>query len=153
MPLLMTLIKILQCGTCGIVLSTTEIAQCDKCKQIKIDKNTWIGTLVDDWQKRKVSIQYEPPEWERRRIKRMDQTDDVSSVTSGDLSYREECEKAYLQLPLSRSDRESRARTSCPTPATQTRPSTNSSPASACRSRGNVCIAREKDSGYPVAQA
>ena len=53
--------KILQCGTCGIVLSTTEIAQCDKCKQIKIDKDTWIGTLVDDWQKRKVSIQYEPP--------------------------------------------------------------------------------------------
>jgi hypothetical protein len=97
--------KVLQCGTCGIVLSTEEVAHCVKCKQMKIDKDTWIGTLVDDWQKRKVSIQYEPPEWERRRIKRMNKTDDVSSVTSGDLSYREECEKAYLQMPLSRSDR------------------------------------------------
>ena len=97
--------KILQCGTCGIVLSTEEITHCVKCKQMKIDKDTWIGTLVDDWQKRKVSIQYEAPEWEKRRIKRIDETDDISSVTSGDQSYREECEKAYLQMPLSRSDR------------------------------------------------
>lgn len=97
--------KIVMCGTCGATLSTTKVTHCPKCRQMEVKEDTFIGTLADDWRRRKVSIQYLPPKHQRRLIKRVDETDDLSSVTSGDRSYMEDCDRKYLEAPLSRSDR------------------------------------------------
>lgn len=97
--------KIVMCGTCGARLSTSQTVSCRKCKQMEVKEDSFIGTLADDWRRHKVSIQYKPPAHERRLIKRLDETDDLSSVTSGDRSYLEDCDRKYLEAPLSRSDR------------------------------------------------
>ena len=57
-------------------------------------------------------------------------------MTSGDLSYREECEKAYLQLPLSRSDRRELSTHKLPHPGHPDQAFHKFLSASACRSRG-----------------
>lgn len=97
--------KIVMCGTCGVTLSNTKVIHCARCRQMEVKEDTFIGTLADDWRRRKVSIQYKPPKHERRLVQRMDETDDLSSVTSGDRSYLEDCDRKYLEAPLSRSDR------------------------------------------------
>jgi hypothetical protein len=69
---------------------------------MKIDKETFIGTLGEDWRRHKVSIQYSPSE---KPVRRRDETDDVSSVSSGDRSYIVDWQKKYAEVPLSKSDR------------------------------------------------
>ena len=97
--------KIVMCGTCGTTLSTSQTVSCRKCRQMEVKEDTFIGTLADDWRRRKVSIQYKDPLNERKLVRRTSETDDVSSVTSGDRSYLEDCDRKYLEAPLSRSDR------------------------------------------------
>lgn len=97
--------KILYCGTCGSVLSTSMVASCTKCCQRRVDpydNQDAMAQLVEDWQRREVEIQYNP---HRRIVKRVDLTDDVSSVTSGALSAREEWDRYWNESKLSQSER------------------------------------------------
>ena len=96
--------KLYLCGTCGSLLSNNRVVHCESCKQMKVSDKSFIGTLADDWRRRKVSIQFQPPEHERRPVRRVDLTDDASTVTSGDRSYWENCEREYLETRLSMSE-------------------------------------------------
>ena len=94
--------KYLLCGTCGIVLSITEITACRKCKQEALSEDNYLLHVADDWMAQRLNIQYKNP---HMRIRRRDLTDEVSTVTSAGESYTEAEEAFEQQVKLSVSSR------------------------------------------------
>ena len=94
--------KYLLCGTCGVLLSTTEVTACLKCKQETLDERNYLLHVADDWMAQRVKIQHQNP---GRFVRRRDLTDEVSTVTSAAETHMEAEEAFEQQCKLSISSR------------------------------------------------